>query len=426
MMPRRAFLQTLGAAAATHPAVAAAQAADPLGVRAQFPVAARRLYLNAAYIAPVPLAVAAAGRAFVDAKAEQPIGLGEMQKAADGVRGAYARLIGATADEVAFLYATSEGENIVARGLGLAAGDNVVVDELHYNTSFLLYRELERTTGIGLRIVAARDGAVHVEDVARVVDRRTRLVSVAWVSHQNGFRHDLRPLADLAHAHGAYLYVDAVQAVGMFPIDVAQADVDFMTSGTYKWLLGSFGVAPFYIRRSLLDRIPLDRVGALHIERELGDHRYRDLQDRQALRLRDPGVRSDLPAGRCARVSRAGGRGGDRAPHRGSGRSAQPRPAGAGRAGADAARQPLVDRLVDGGSGPRGGEALRGRGCRRERARRRPHGAGVAGALQHRRRHRSLPRPREAARAQLTPGTGGGCYLRSTNGGITSRSSPEP
>ena len=274
MPSRRAFLQSLGAVAATRPTGVAAQPTDPLGVRHEFPAATRRTYLNAAYIAPVPRVVAAAGRAFVDAKAEQPIPLGEMQKAADGVRAAYARLIGATADEIAFLYATSEGENIVARGLGLGAGDNVVVDELHYNTTFVLYRELERTAGIQLRIVAARDGAVHVEDVARAVDRRTRLVSVAWVSHQNGFRHELRPLADLAHAHGAYLYADAVQAVGMFPVDVVQADVDFMAAGTYKWLLGSFGVAPFYIRRSLLDRIPLDRHGALHVERELGDHRY--------------------------------------------------------------------------------------------------------------------------------------------------------
>ena len=273
MPSRRAFIHSIGAVAAT-PGVVAAQHADPLGVRAEFPAATRRVYLNAAYIAPVPRVVAAAGRAFVDAKAEQPISLGEMQKAADGVRAAYARLIGATADEIAFLYATSEGENIVARGLGLGAGDNVVVDELHYNTTFVLYRELERTAGIQLRIVAARDGAVPVEDVARAVDRRTRLVSVAWVSHQNGFRHELRPLADLAHAHGAYLYADAVQAVGMFPVDVVQADVDFMAAGTYKWLLGSFGVAPFYIRRSLLDRIPLDRYGALHVERELGDHRY--------------------------------------------------------------------------------------------------------------------------------------------------------
>ena len=72
----------------------------------------------------------------------------------------------------------------------------------------------------------------------------------------------------LAHAHGAFCYADGVQAVGMFPMDVRQAGVDFMTAGTYKWLLASFGVAPFFIRRELLNRIPLDRHGALHVERE--------------------------------------------------------------------------------------------------------------------------------------------------------------
>jgi len=269
---RRLFLQAMAAAAAVRPI--AAQAGDPLGVRAEFPAAAGRLYLNSAYIAPVPRAVAAAGRAFVDAKMERPISLGDMQRAADTVRGQYAALVGASPDEIAFLYSTSEGENIVARGLGLKAGDNVVVDELHYNTTFVLYRELERTMGIELRIAKARDGAAEATDFAPHVDRRTRLVSVAWVSHQNGYRHDMRPIADLAHAHGAYCYVDAVQAVGMFPIDVRAAGVDFMASGTYKWLLASFGVAPFFIRRDLLDRIPLDRYGALHVERELGDHRY--------------------------------------------------------------------------------------------------------------------------------------------------------
>jgi selenocysteine lyase/cysteine desulfurase len=84
----------------------------------------------------------------------------------------------------------------------------------------------------------------------------------------------MRPLADLAHAHGALLYTDAVQALGMFPADVRAAGIDCLTSGTYKWLLGGFGVAPFYIRRELLDRIPVDRLGALHVEKELPDHRY--------------------------------------------------------------------------------------------------------------------------------------------------------
>jgi selenocysteine lyase/cysteine desulfurase len=84
----------------------------------------------------------------------------------------------------------------------------------------------------------------------------------------------MKPLADLAHSHGAWLYADAVQAVGMFPIDVKASGVDVITTGTYKWLLGSYGVAPFYVRRELLERIPPDRMGALHVERELPDHRY--------------------------------------------------------------------------------------------------------------------------------------------------------
>ena len=247
---------------------------DPLGVRGDFPVVREGLYLNAAYITPVPLAVAEAARAFAERKASKPIPLDEMLKKTDEVRTQFARLVGADPAEIGFLFATSEGENIVSAALDLKPGDNVVVDELHYNTTFVLFRHLEKTRGITLRIVKHRDGRVTGDDFARAVDGRTRLVSVAWVSHQNGFRHDLRPLADLAHAHGAILYADAVQALGMFPADVRAAGVDCMTSGTYKWLLGGFGVAPFYVRRELLERIRVDRLGALHVEKELGNHQY--------------------------------------------------------------------------------------------------------------------------------------------------------
>ena len=246
---------------------------DPLGVRADFPVASTRTYLNSAYITPVPLQVVAAGQAFLERKAHRPISLGEMLHKTDQVRAQFARLVNASPDEIGFLFATSEGENVVANALDLAPGDNVVIDELHYETEFVLYREMEARKGIELRIVKHRDGVVAAADFEPHVNRRTRLVSVSWVSHQNGFRHDMRPIADLAHAHGAWCYVDAIQAVGMIPTDVKQAGVDFLCCGTYKWLLGGFGVAPFYIRRDLLDRVRLDRFGALHVERTLpGEH----------------------------------------------------------------------------------------------------------------------------------------------------------
>ena len=247
---------------------------DPLGVRGDFPIVTHRAYLNSAYIAPVPRQVVAAGQAFLEAKSERPVTLNDLLGTDEKVRGQFARLVNATPDEVGLLFSTAEGENIIAQGLDLQPGDNVVVDELHYPTEFVLYRALEASKGIELRIVKHRDGAVDASDFAPLIDRRTRIVSVAWVSHLNGFRHDMRPIADLAHAHGALFYADAVQAAGMFPIDVQAAGVDALCCGSYKWMLAGWGVAPFYLRRELIDRITIDRFGEFLIDQELPDHRY--------------------------------------------------------------------------------------------------------------------------------------------------------
>ena len=289
-LSRRSFVATaasLSAVAASRgiePALASApaestdargmRADDPLGIRADFPIVRERTFLNSAYITPVPRQVVAAGQAFVARKSLRPIPLGDMLRKTDEVRGQFARLVNASPDEIGFLFATSEGENVVANALDLGRGDNVVIDELHYETEFVLYRQLESTRGVELRIAKHREGAIDTRDFEPLVDRRTKLVSVSWVSHQNGFRHDRRPIADLAHANGALFYTDAIQAVGMFPIDVRQAGVDFLCCGTYKWLLGGFGVAPFFIRKELLDRIRLDRFGALHVEKELPGQRF--------------------------------------------------------------------------------------------------------------------------------------------------------
>jgi selenocysteine lyase/cysteine desulfurase len=243
-------------------------------VRGDFPITRDEIFLNSAYIAPPPTAVEEAGISFIRSKTHKPISLGDMLAKTDEVRGKFARLIRADNEEVGFFFATSEGENVVARSIGLQAGDNVVIDELHYDTTFVLYRHLEETLGIELRIAKHSGGAVRPETFEPLVDDRTRMLSVAWVSHQNGFRHDMTALAKLAHAHGAYLYTDAIQAVGMFPMDIHEEGVDFLTSGTYKWLLAAYGVAPFYIRRDLLEKVAPDRLGALHVEKELDNHRY--------------------------------------------------------------------------------------------------------------------------------------------------------
>jgi len=248
---------------------------DPLGARDDFPIVHERTFLNSAYIAPIPRQVVAAGRAFLEEKSTHSLQLGPLLRKCGEVRAQFARLIGAASpDEIGLLFSTAEGENVVAAGLGLKAGDNVVIDQLHYDTEFVLYRTLEKLKGVELRIVKHRNGAVDASDFEPLVDARTRLVSVAWVSHQNGFRHDMRPIAEVAHAKGALVYADAIQAVGTFPIDVVASGVDVLCAGGYKWLLAGWGVAPLYVRTAIADRLQLDRYGEMHAGRELPDHTY--------------------------------------------------------------------------------------------------------------------------------------------------------
>jgi len=279
---RRSFVATaasLAAAAVANPSSAivlpvAGAADDPLGVRGDFPIVGKKTFLNSAYIAPVPKQVVAAGAAFLEEKANNSFQLGPLMRKCDEVRAQFARLINASSpDEIGLLFSTAEGENVIASGLGLEAGDNVVIDELHYDTEFVLYRTLEKMKGVELRIAKHRHGMVDASDFEPLVDNRTRLVSVAWVSHRNGLRHDMRPISDVAHAKGALFYADAIQAVGTFPIDVRAAGVDALCAGSYKWLLAGFGVAPFYVKTDIIDRIRLDRFGEFN-GTERPDHTY--------------------------------------------------------------------------------------------------------------------------------------------------------
>lgn len=248
---------------------------DPLGIRADFPILQNgRTFLNSAYITPSPRAVTAAGVAFLNAKAERPMSVGELLSKAGAVRAQCARLLNATPEEIGFVFATTEGENIVANNVPMNAGDNVVVDDLHYDGALVVYRELEKRRGITLRIVRHRNGIILPGDIAQQVDKRTKLISVSLVSSVNGLRHDARALADIAHSHGALLHLDAIQALGTFPVDVRAMNTDFLCSGTYKGLLGGFGVAPFYIKRSVVDRVPADRFGIFQVATQTPDFHF--------------------------------------------------------------------------------------------------------------------------------------------------------
>jgi cysteine desulfurase/selenocysteine lyase len=230
-------------------------------VRSDFPVTSELTYLDTAYDGPYPSSVLAAGKDFVDRRSKGAAGrVADWLDVEDEVRAAIAELINARPTEVAITANTTEGTNIVATSLKLGPGDNVVWDDLGYPSNAVVWLNQERTRGVENRIVKSKGGAVELPDFERVVDSRTKVICVSYVSHRNGYVYDVKGLADLAHSNGAHLLVDGIQAVGAVHVDVKGSGIDFMTCGAYKWLLGPLGLAFFYVREELLQGLdPLFR-----------------------------------------------------------------------------------------------------------------------------------------------------------------------
>jgi len=284
---RRRFLSATSASALSTFALAASDNNDPLGVRKDFPAARDYTFLNTAYIGLTPQPVADAARDWIDARARHTYTVGQMEAKKREARTLFAEMVGAHPDEIAFLFSTSEGENVVVNSLDFKPGDNVVIDDLVYPSTTVIYRRLQETHGVEMRIVKNRDGANTVEDFAKLVDNRTRIISVAWISNTSGHLHDIKGLADLAHAHGAYLYADAAQFIGTAPVDVHALGIDFFTTGAYKWLMAGFGIAPFYVRRELLDRITAPNVGWM-VEKTLPDYHYQPYRNARKFEFSSP------------------------------------------------------------------------------------------------------------------------------------------
>jgi selenocysteine lyase/cysteine desulfurase len=109
--------------------------------------------------------------------------------------------------------------------------------------------------GVDVRIVKPRGWRTERADLERAVDKNTKLVAISKVSFINGFEHDLKAVCELAHAHGAYVYADAVQVVGCMPVNVRESGVDFLASASYKWLQGDFGLGFLYVREDVLPKL---------------------------------------------------------------------------------------------------------------------------------------------------------------------------
>jgi selenocysteine lyase/cysteine desulfurase len=257
-MTRRNLI--LGAVAAS---CASAEPA-PIGLpdKSEFTVGKSEICLNNARWHPISVGATRAVQQYLEYKGtgggSNPDYGTDMQAQA---KTQFAGLIHAKPAEVSFVPSTTVGENLIASALDLPrSGGNVVTDALHFEGSLYQYGELAKQ-GLEVRIARPREWRIDINQLEKLIDRKTKLVALSVVSMINGFQPDLKAVCDLAHARGALVYADAVQAVGAVPVDVRASGVDFLACSSYKWLMGDMGLGFLYVREDHLERLRRSQYG---------------------------------------------------------------------------------------------------------------------------------------------------------------------
>jgi len=267
-------------------------------VREQFPITRTKVFLNHAAESPLPKPVADTITKYVQGLSA----FGATSEPDDGGKPLFARMIGAKTEEIALIENTSLGLNIAANALRYPEGSKIVTTDLEYPS--VVYPWLRKGLGVEVQYVKNVDGRILLEDVEKAVDDRTAAIAISHVEYVNGFRNDLRALSEIAHEHGAYLIVDAIQSAGAMPIDVKRDDVDFLSASCYKWLLGPAGAGYLYVKEEFIEKFEPPFVGWASVKQEVFD--TEDSWDIWSLKLSETASRFEV--GSPSFISFAGAR----------------------------------------------------------------------------------------------------------------------
>jgi cysteine desulfurase/selenocysteine lyase len=241
---------------------------DKASIRDLFPVTKNLVYFNHAALGPLSTRASEAMENFVrDQRDFGALHWKDWYAEYVHLRTSAAKLIGAEPGEIAILKNTSEGLSFVAEGFRWQAGDNVVTTDLEFPSNSTPWRKLDRR-GVEVRMVQSHDGAFTVDDVERCIDDRTRIVTVSAVAFHNGFAADLDAIGELCAARNVLFCVDAIQAVGVLPIDVKRSKIAFLAADGHKWMCASEGAAIFFVAAEHRDKLEVLEHGWTNIERK--------------------------------------------------------------------------------------------------------------------------------------------------------------
>ena len=240
-------------------------------IRREFPGTDKWIYFETSARGLMPVGAREAVARYLDDRIYEGGAKATMLDALEGVRGKFARLIGAEADEIAIVKNVSEGINAIVTSLRWQQGENAVLcaDIEHPNSLYALYNMRDRH-GIEVRTVPpTADFATPIEAITKTIDDKTRMVIASTVTYTTGGRTDLDALAKLCRARDILLLVDGAQSVGALELDMRKTPIDAMTVGASKYLCGPYGFGFLYVRRERAERMQPGNLARYGID--LGD-----------------------------------------------------------------------------------------------------------------------------------------------------------
>ncbi len=235
------------------------QPAQPLWrqYRDEFPVTRNLIYLNHAAVSPLPRRTAAA----MQELAQDALDFGSLHydrwmDTYEGLRVAAAQLIGAQRDEIALMKNTSEGISTVARGLDWHPGDRIVAFREEFPSNYYPWLRLE-SQECSIEWLSVDDPLERIDEACA----GAKLLAISFVQYLSGLRVNLNAIGEICKRRQCFFFVDAIQGLGAFPLNVETAHIDALAADGHKWLLGPEGCGILYVRKSRQDSIFPEEFG---------------------------------------------------------------------------------------------------------------------------------------------------------------------
>lgn len=253
----------------------------PESEKCHFPVNQKVCYLNHAAVAPWSQATTKAVQNFAQENCE--LGATDYPRwlqTENQLRQRLATLLNADSiDEIALVKNTSEGLSFIAAGIDWQPGDEIVITQQEFPSNRIVWESL---AGRGVRIVEVdvSDFETATDRICDQISNRTRLTSISSVQFASGLSVDLVQIGQRCQNAGSLFCIDAIQSLGVIPMDCQKVQADFVVADGHKWLLGPEGLGVLYIRKKRISELAITEFG-WHMVKDRGNYDIRTWEPAQ-------------------------------------------------------------------------------------------------------------------------------------------------